>query len=360
MDDLASWIADVTDGGPVEIHRRPAAVATRRGTSRSPGRTRTRDGLFLRADADVPGPRRVLHALARSRDLRGAGVRRPPGAADPRGASRAPRGADRLRARHGPLHRPRARRERAILNDLVASLVAMHGLDVSTLALPSLLPARESPITCATSSTSGRDAWTRAAGPSRSCERASDGCAPTTPRSTDRRRSCRGTPGPGTSSTTASGSPRWSTSSSPTSATRWRTWRGSGRATCRNPSPTSTRCSRRYALAGGHVDVERIRYHLVLAELRIAGSRIERADQAPAPDADVGSGLIYGTLHTRLTVEALAAATGTALLDAPPDDTQDSAATPYFDALSTSCARSSSRPSTTRSPPSAARARHAS
>jgi hypothetical protein len=43
--------------------------------------------------------------------------------------------------------------------------------------------------------------------------------------------------------------------------------------------------------------------------------------------------LIYGTLHTRLTAEALAAATGTALPDPPPDDTRDSDATPYFDAV---------------------------
>ncbi len=47
----------------------------------------------------------------------------------------------------------------------------------------------------------------------------------------------------------------------------------------------------------------------------------------------MGSGLIYGTLHTRLTAEALAAATGTELPPPPPDDTTDTAATPYFDAV---------------------------
>ncbi len=81
------------------------------------------------------------------------------------------------------------------------------------------------------------------------------------------------------------------------------------------------------------MSLERIRYHFVFAELRIAVLAIERASHAPAPDADVGSGLIYGTLHTRLTAEALAAATGTALPPPPPDDTADTDATPYFDAV---------------------------
>ena len=93
------------------------------------------------------------------------------------------------------------------------------------------------------------------------------------------------------------------------------------------------RCSPRTSRAGGEVNVERIRYHFVLAELRIAVLAIERASHAPALDADVGSGLIYGTLHTRLTAEALAAATGTELPPPPPDVTTDTDATPYFDAV---------------------------
>ena len=89
-----------------------------------------------------------------------------------------------------------------------------------------------------------------------------------------------------------------------------------------------------YVRAGGAVDRARIRYHCVFAELRIAVLAIERAGTClPLADADVGSGLIYGTLHTRLTAEALVAATGTTLPPSPADDTVDTDATPYFDAV---------------------------
>jgi hypothetical protein len=88
-----------------------------------------------------------------------------------------------------------------------------------------------------------------------------------------------------------------------------------------------------YVRAGGAVDRDRIRYHVVLAELRIAVLAIERADRAPSADADVGSGLVYGTLHTRLTVEAFAAATGTPLPDQPDDLRRDTPMTPYHDAV---------------------------
>jgi aminoglycoside phosphotransferase (APT) family kinase protein len=88
-----------------------------------------------------------------------------------------------------------------------------------------------------------------------------------------------------------------------------------------------------YARAGGTVDRARIRYHLVLAELRIAVLAIERADRAPSPDTDVGSGLIYGTLHTRLTAEAFAAATGAVLPDPPADTRRDTTVTAYYDAI---------------------------
>jgi len=88
-----------------------------------------------------------------------------------------------------------------------------------------------------------------------------------------------------------------------------------------------------YEHAGGTVDRARIRYHLVLAELRIAVLAIERSDRAPSPDADVGSGLVYGTLHTRLTVEAFAAATGMPLPDPPDDSRRDTTMTPYHDAV---------------------------
>jgi len=68
------------------------------------------------------------------------------------------------------------------------------------------------------------------------------------------------------------------------------------------------------AAAGRTVDLDRIRYYRVLAELRIlilghAGPR--------DPLSEVGNGMIYGMLHRRLFVEALADVTGARL--APPE-----------------------------------------
>ena len=106
-----------------------------------------------------------------------------------------------------------------------------------------------------------------------------------------------------------------------------------GTRNSQDPVPDFDALLAAYEHAGGHVDRARIRYHFVFAELRIAILSVERSGHAPPLDADVGSGLIYGTLHTRLTAEALAAVTGSALPGPPPDDTADTAATPYFDAI---------------------------
>jgi hypothetical protein len=70
------------------------------------------------------------------------------------------------------------------------------------------------------------------------------------------------------------------------------------------------------AESGRAIDLDRLRYYRVFAELRVvvlANRRDEEAD----PLGEVGNGLVYGQLHRRLLVEALAEYGGLSL-DLPP------------------------------------------
>jgi len=75
------------------------------------------------------------------------------------------------------------------------------------------------------------------------------------------------------------------------------------------PLPDFDTFVRSYEERRGPVDLWRIRYHMVFAELRIAVLAARREGGERDPLGEVGNGLIYGALHKRLTVEALAAAT---------------------------------------------------
>jgi aminoglycoside phosphotransferase (APT) family kinase protein len=79
------------------------------------------------------------------------------------------------------------------------------------------------------------------------------------------------------------------------------------------PLPDFDAFVRAYEDRRGKVDGGRIRYHMVFAELRIAVLAARREGGERDPLGEVGNGLIYGALHKRLTVEALAAATGVGL-----------------------------------------------
>ncbi|MGD9701024.1 MAG: phosphotransferase family protein [Acidimicrobiia bacterium] len=84
--------------------------------------------------------------------------------------------------------------------------------------------------------------------------------------------------------------------------------------------------------AGAAPDADRIRYHALFAELRIAVLGTARRGHGVDLDAEHGNRLIYGALHRRLTVEALAAAIG---VDLPTIDLPvlaDTAETRLFDA----------------------------
>jgi len=99
------------------------------------------------------------------------------------------------------------------------------------------------------------------------------------------------------------------------------------------PVPDFARFLARYADAAATApDRERIRYHCLFAELRIAALGAERLGAAADLEAEHGNRLIYGALHRRLTVEALATAMG---VDLPPVTLPTLADTPdtrYFDA----------------------------
>ncbi len=90
----------------------------------------------------------------------------------------------------------------------------------------------------------------------------------------------------------------------------------------------------RYAAAGGETpDVGRLRYHSLLAELRIAVLGVERTGATGSDLAEHGNHIIYGTLHRRLTVEALAAALDVPMPAVAPMPSADSPDTRYFDGI---------------------------
>ncbi len=85
--------------------------------------------------------------------------------------------------------------------------------------------------------------------------------------------------------------------------------------------------------AGAPPDRDRIRYHALFAELRIAALGAERLGAEADLEAEHGNRLIYGALHRRLTVEALAAAMGVDLPACALPELHDTSDTRYFDAM---------------------------
>jgi aminoglycoside phosphotransferase (APT) family kinase protein len=79
-------------------------------------------------------------------------------------------------------------------------------------------------------------------------------------------------------------------------------------------------------LSGHRIDTARVWYYRLLAETRLAASARGSAragDDAPSAPRDPGNGLIYGMLHRRLTMEALAEVAHIELPDDPlPPDGQ--------------------------------------
>jgi aminoglycoside phosphotransferase (APT) family kinase protein len=106
-----------------------------------------------------------------------------------------------------------------------------------------------------------------------------------------------------------------------------------GTRNAQEPVPDFERFLAHYAAAAGTPpDRDRIRYHALFAELRIAALGAERLGAEADLEAEHGNRLIYGALHRRLTVEALAAAMGTELPSVELPVLADTDDTRYFDA----------------------------
>jgi aminoglycoside phosphotransferase (APT) family kinase protein len=105
-----------------------------------------------------------------------------------------------------------------------------------------------------------------------------------------------------------------------------------GTRNSQEPVPDFERFIQHYAAATGtEPDRDRIRYHEFFAELRIAVLGTERTGNFNL-DAEHGNRLIYGALHRRLTVEALAGAMGVPMPEVELSDLVDSDDTFFFDA----------------------------
>jgi aminoglycoside phosphotransferase (APT) family kinase protein len=105
-----------------------------------------------------------------------------------------------------------------------------------------------------------------------------------------------------------------------------------GTRNAQEPVPDFARFLERYAqTAKTAPDSERIRFHALFAELRIAVLSAGRSGSGPNPREDLGAQIIYSALHYRLTVEALAAAAGVSVPTMELVEPNDTAATGYFD-----------------------------
>lgn len=330
---IEAWVADATGARSVSVQRRPGGGRHQAWDVTLTGADGATERRFLRADATRPGPHES-YTLWREAEiyaaLAGAGLPVPEIlAVHPDHPAVLMAYAD-GGARFAGLD-PAA--QVAILDDLVDALVRMHRLDVTALPLPSLLPA----MSIADHVRAELDVWEGRLDQSGQAEPFLRACfawlRAHVPAVDGPPSLVQGDTGPGNllhdgEHLTALLDFELAHLGDPMEDLAW-----IGTRNAQEPVPDFDALLDAYARAGGTVDRARIRYHFVLAELRIAVLAIERAGHAPSPDADVGSGLIYGTLHTRLTAEALAAATGTALPPAPDDDAVDTDATPYFDAV---------------------------
>jgi aminoglycoside phosphotransferase (APT) family kinase protein len=89
-------------------------------------------------------------------------------------------------------------------------------------------------------------------------------------------------------------------------------------------------------LSGHRIDADRVWYYRLFAETRLASMNPGSVDvraSAPAGSPDAGNSLIYGMLHRRLLVEALAQALGIPEVDVEfPDDKRESEHAQVYDA----------------------------
>ena len=310
---VEAWLRECTGARSVAVQRRPGGGRHQAWDVTLAAADGATDRRFLRADAIRPGPHES-YTLWREAEiyaaLAGAGLPVPDIlAVHPDHPAVLMAYAPGV-ARFGGLDQDA---QVAILDELVDALVRMHRLDVATLPLPTLLPARS----VADHVRDELDVWEGRLDQSGRAEPFLRGCfawlRAHVPDVDGPPSLVQGDTGPGNflhdgEHLTALLDFELAHLGDPMEDLAW-----IGTRNAQEPVPDFDALLAAYARAGGVIDRARIRYHFVFAELRIAVLAIERAGHAPSADADVGSGLIYGTLHTRLTAEALAAATGTPL-----------------------------------------------
>lgn len=107
-----------------------------------------------------------------------------------------------------------------------------------------------------------------------------------------------------------------------------------GTRNAQEPVPDFRRFVASYEQASGRrVDRHRFLYHSLFAELRIAVLGANRDDSPRSDLAEHGIGIIYGALHRRLTVEALAAVLGRPMPDVRLIELRDGPDTYLYDGV---------------------------
>jgi len=107
-----------------------------------------------------------------------------------------------------------------------------------------------------------------------------------------------------------------------------------GTRNAQEPVPDFDAFVRAYETSSGtSIDPHRVRYHMLFAEVRIAVLSAERMAFDDDTLAEHGNGIIYGALHRRLAVEALAAAMGVTLPIVETRELVDTGRTRYFEGL---------------------------
>ncbi|MCU4186863.1 phosphotransferase family protein [Acidiferrimicrobium sp. IK] len=312
-DHLEKWVAEVTGARTATLLRRPGGGRHQAfDVIVEDGDGRTRE-LFLRADAGDPPPwehytlRResaiytalgptpvpVPQVVALHPELPAAVMEKVDGVARFAGLDRAV--------------------QQEILDHFVTVLAALHELDATRLELPGVLPAASVRDAVANEI----DVWERrledSAGPEPFLLACMRWLRDHNPDVADPPALVQGDTGPGNflhdgHRVTAVLDWELAHLGDPVEDLAWLATRNS-----QEPVPDFERFVADYERLAGPVDRARLAYHMVFAEVRIA--ILAAAREAGARDllGEVGNGLIYGALHKRLTVEALAAATGVTL-----------------------------------------------
>ena len=290
--DIEAWVADATGAASATVQRRPGGGRHQAWDVTLTGPDGTTVRRFLRADAARPGPHES-YTLWREAEiyaaLADAGLPVPPVlAVHPDHPAVLMAYAD-GGARFAGLDEAA---QIAILDDLVAALVRMHQLDVTTLALPSLLPA----TTVADHVRAELDVWEGRLDESGQAEPFLRACfawlRAHVPDVDGPPSLVQGDTGPGNllhdgAHLTALLDFELAHLGDPMEDLAW-----IGTRNAQEPVPDFDALVDAYVRAGGDVDRARIRYHFVFAELRIAVLAIERAGRArrrPTPTSGAAS-----------------------------------------------------------------------